>query len=327
MSQLTALPHLESLIAQAVQAPSGHNTQPWLFHCTGDDNHPHIEIRPDMRRALPVVDADGRELFASLGCAAENLCIAAAHMGYHTSVRVDEASGHIHIGLRPQAPAPQPLFAQIGQRQTNRSLYSGTLDATTLATLQNTPAEPGVRLHFFARGTPAFEQLTAFVCEGNTRQMSNHAFKAELKSWLRYNKKHQDATRDGLSYAVFGAPNVPRCIAKAVMGSKLNAQAQNRADRARIDSSSHLVLLTTAQHGPRQWVDLGRTLQRLLLQATALGVAHAYLNQPCEERELARAMAAQLGLQGEHPALLLRLGYARPRARSLRRAVADVLVP
>ena len=48
----------EYLVAQAVQAPSGHNTQPWLFACVEGG----IDIRPDMRRALPVVDADGRRV-------------------------------------------------------------------------------------------------------------------------------------------------------------------------------------------------------------------------------------------------------------------------
>ena len=49
--------------------------------------------------------------------------------------------------------------------------------------------------------------------------MQNEAFKSELKSWMRFNKKHQDQTHDGLSYAVFGAPNVPRFIAEVVMSA------------------------------------------------------------------------------------------------------------
>ncbi len=40
------------------------------------------------------------------------------------------------------------------------------------------------------------------------------AFKAELRQWMRYNRKHQDETADGLSYAVFGAPNLPRFMAE-----------------------------------------------------------------------------------------------------------------
>lgn len=66
------------MIEQAVKAPSGHNTQPWKFRLFSD----HIDILPDFSRALPVVDPNHRELFVSLGCAAENLCIAAAHRGW-----------------------------------------------------------------------------------------------------------------------------------------------------------------------------------------------------------------------------------------------------
>ena len=82
------------MIEQAVKAPSGHNTQPWLFK-TGETE---IEIRPDFTKSLPVVDPDNRELFVSLGCAAENLCIAASHKGYRTKVAIEE-NGIIRIIL------------------------------------------------------------------------------------------------------------------------------------------------------------------------------------------------------------------------------------
>ena len=40
------------LIEQACKAPSGHNTQPWLF----EPGAQQIRIHPDLRQALPVVD-------------------------------------------------------------------------------------------------------------------------------------------------------------------------------------------------------------------------------------------------------------------------------
>ena len=66
------------MMEQAVKAPSGHNTQPWLFRVQKD----RIQILPDMSKSLPAVDPDNRELFISLGCATENLCIAAEAKGY-----------------------------------------------------------------------------------------------------------------------------------------------------------------------------------------------------------------------------------------------------
>lgn len=82
----------EELVAQAVKAPSGHNTQPWHFELSGNT----IEIKPDFSRSLPVVDADNRELFVSLGCATENLCIAASHKGYDATVAVNETENSYH---------------------------------------------------------------------------------------------------------------------------------------------------------------------------------------------------------------------------------------
>ena len=46
-----------SLLRYAILAPSGHNTQPWLFRLTGAG----VEVRADRRRALPVVDPHDRE--------------------------------------------------------------------------------------------------------------------------------------------------------------------------------------------------------------------------------------------------------------------------
>ena len=156
--------------------------------------------------------------------------------------------------------------------------------------------------------------------------MQNEAFKAELKSWMRFNKKHQDQTLDGLSYAVFGAPNVPRWMAEPIMAMAINAKTQNKADREKIASASHLVLFTTRENSRREWVNLGRTLQRFLLTATELGISHAYLNQPNEEAEIASEMARTLGLDGEYPTILLRIGYGKQQAYSKRRPVEDVII-
>ena len=270
----------EFLVSKAVKAPSGHNTQPWRFR----QNELAVEIHPDFDRRLPVVDPHDRELFVSLGCAAENLCLAAQTRGCKSAVSVGD-KGVITVSLAEEAGVkPSPLFNQIDVRQTNRSIYTGeeiALDA--LKRLQAIRSEDGVSVHYYARQTKQFNDIEQYVFQGNTHQMQNEAFKAELKSWMRFNKKHQDQTLDGLSYAVFGAPNVPRWMAEPIMSMAINAKTQNKADREKIDSASHLVLFTTRENSRCEWVSLGRTLQRFLLTTTELGVAHAYLNQPNEE--------------------------------------------
>lgn len=310
------------LIEQAGKAPSGHNTQPWQFllHDSG------IDIRPDYRRALPVVEPDHRELFVSLGCAAENLCIAAAHRGYHTSLSIDD-NGIIRIRLsRTMPPQSAQHFAHISVRQTNRSLYNGKrIPAHDMATLRSVTTENGIAIHDFANGTPAYAAIADLIYASNRLQMRSQAFCHELQQWMRYNKKHQDDTRDGLSYAVFGAPNLPRFLAQFIITHTLNADSQNRSERKKIAAASHFILLTAHDNTRVQWIQLGRTLQRLLLTATALDIAHAYANQPNEIPELSEKMATILGITEEHPVILLRLGYGKPMPYSLRKPASATL--
>lgn len=70
---LPASASARDLIRYATLAANGHDTQPWLFRA--DDRG--IDILPDITRRTPVVDPDDHHLFASLGCAAENLALAA----------------------------------------------------------------------------------------------------------------------------------------------------------------------------------------------------------------------------------------------------------
>ena len=238
------------MIEQAVKAPSGHNTQPWKFRIHSD----HIDILPDFSRALPVVDPDHRELFVSLGCAAENLCIAAAHKGWLGKVSTS-SDGIIHVGLSRQEDIEAPHFEQIARRQTNRRCYDGSMiSENALALLKKTPVEPGIGIHLFQKGTQAFDDIAALVYEGNRRQMGNPAFKAELRQWVRYNRKHQDETADGLSYAVFGAPNLPRFMAEFIISHSLDAEKQNKTDRRNIASASHFALFTTRDNRREHWV-------------------------------------------------------------------------
>lgn len=76
------------LVRYATLAPSSHNTQCWKFRL--DDGA--ITILPDVARRCPAVDPDDHHLFVSLGCAAENLVVAAAALGLRA-----EQIGRAHV--------------------------------------------------------------------------------------------------------------------------------------------------------------------------------------------------------------------------------------
>ena len=317
---MTAPHPLLPLIEHAIRAPSGHNTQPWRFALGADC----ITIAPDFSKRLPVVDPDNRELYISLGCAAENLRIAASHHGYATTTAI-AADGAITITLQQQSGIiPNPLFAQIPRRQTNRATADGRrIPPPALNDILAASQSAGVQLHAWENGSPAFARLGALVMAGNTAQMRDPAFKRELLTWIRYNRKDSERTRDGLSYAVMGAPNLPRWLTALIIRLMLNPRSQNNSDRKKIAAASHLLLIASDGDNIPAWIATGGALQRLLLQLTAHGIASAWLNQPCEVPELRVRLADEC--PGAHPQILLRLGYAAPLPYALRRPLAEVV--
>jgi len=89
MDKLRAPPRLQGdvreLVRLATLAANGHNAQPWRFRI----RERAIHILPDHSRRTPAVDPDDHHLYASLGCAAENLAIAAAAGGRVGDLRFD----------------------------------------------------------------------------------------------------------------------------------------------------------------------------------------------------------------------------------------------
>ncbi len=312
---------MRELVRYATLAANGHNTQPWQFALR--DNT--IEIRPDVSRRLPVVDPQDRELWISLGCALENLLVAARAAGYAADVTYPTADDVITVRLAADTPQPSPLFDAIPLRQSTRSAYDGqAVPVADLEKIQVTPLEPGVTLRFVT--DPAgMATIVEYVAEGNLRQYADQAFVSELITWLRFNKKEALSSLDGLYSRCSGNPEAPRWLGRMfVAGTKPQQQAD--ADTAKLRSSLGAVVVAADADDKVAWVRTGQVYERLALTMTALNIKSALLNQPIEVAELRSQFQSALGLGGAAPQLLVRYGYAAALPRSLRRSVAQVLI-
>ena len=62
-----------------------------------------------------------------------------------------------------------------------------------------------------------------------------------------------------------------------------------------------------------------------MLVLTQAGIAHAYLNQPCEVPEISATLRENLSIAQAYSQILLRLGYAQPMAYSKRKDIREVI--
>ena len=316
----------KELIHYATLAPSGHNTQPWKFSIKGDS----IFIYPDYSRSLLVVDPDDHALFISLGCALENLIIAANHFGYQANVEYalsEEKSEVIKVRLtKNNDTKDDSLFDSIPLRQATRNKYdSKPIPEPDINSLREVTVQEGVIVQIFTQ-KEEIEPLISFVKDGNLLQFDNKAFVDELVSWIRFHKSDAENKRDGLRSAVMGAPSVPQWFGKLIMKFTTGKKEAIKCENA-IRNSSVLVLFISEDNSKKNWINIGRSFERLTLKATQLGIKHAHLNMPCEVFEVRARLKKHLRLPNEQqPLLLIRLGYSDPMPKSFRRNVADVLL-
>lgn len=311
---------LREIVRYATLAANSHNTQPWRFRIEAQ----RITVRPDFSRRCPAVDPDDHHLFVSLGCATENLVLAAEAHGYRASVSIDPADAAIRVDLESSSPSASELFHAIPKRQCTRADYNGQqVSSGQLDVLKAKAQDDGVAVQLFSDKAD-LEKVLEYVVAGNTVQMSDKAFVAELKDWIRFSEAAVVEYRDGLFAASSGNPVLPDWLGGWMFNFVFKADSENDRYRRHIRSSAGLFAFVSEHNKKESWIKVGRAYQRFALQATVFGLRHAHINQAVEVPEVRTQFADYLGIGDRRPDLLVRFGYGPELPRSLRRPVDRV---
>ncbi|WP_017314305.1 Acg family FMN-binding oxidoreductase [Mastigocladopsis repens] len=319
---------LEFLLNYAILAPSGHNTQPWLFRIA----HETIELYADRTRALPVTDPQDRELTMSCGAALFNLRLAIRHFGYTDAVKTfpnpddPDLLAHVWLGNpREETEEEYLLFATIARRHTNRLQFQNwEIPETLLSIMRKSAVEEGAWLEII-EGEDLRNAVTQLIAEGDRIQMANPHFRRELAAWIHSNRS---VTHDGMpAYAQTVNQLLDFCtpIPAHVTRTFDLGRGQAAKDWELAVGSPILAVLGTNEDTPASWFTAGQALERVLLLGQAVGVSASFLNQPIQVAQLRPKLRTLLN-KGGYSQVLLRLGFGPEVKPTPRRAVSEVLL-
>jgi hypothetical protein len=311
------------LVRYATLAPSSHNTQCWKFQIS----EKAISIFPDYTRRCPEVDPDNHHLFVSLGCATENLIQASLANGLKGNAIFD-ANGDsvIQVNLEPTKALESALFQAIPQRQSTRGDYDGkSISTHELKLLEQAGTGDNVQVIVLTE-RKAMENILEYVIQGNTSQMNNPPFVKELKEWIRFNATEAVRTGDGLYTLTTGNPSMPTWLGSSFFDLFVSTKSENDKYAKQVRSSAGIAIFVSNISNKENWIEVGRCYERFALQATALGIKNAFLNQPVEVSAVRTQFADYLGIGAGRPNLVVRFGRGNKLPQSLRRPVNSVII-
>lgn len=331
------LDSVEGTAAAGVLAASSHNTQPWSFRISEDG----IDVLGDTDRLMGLADARLRELHISLGCALENMSVAAAAQGLIANVEyVQRTADHFaRVTFAEGEPDPQTavLAEQIPLRRTNRGAY----DIERGVGPAELDALGGERLDALDVQWLTSADDRAWFGDMVVRATEEHVADVDVQrdshAWYRMTRQEVDEYRDGIT--VDGA-------AAGVVGTtflKLFPPTPDQFDEQWVKVTRDTHCATAPAYGlivapsagdHRAWVQVGRVYQRMHLKATALGLAMHPLSQPLtiRDRDLARgerngyANALEERAGGGEVVLAFRVGYPLVAVTPSPRRPLDVVV-
>jgi nitroreductase len=339
-----------ALVRAAILAASPHNTQPWLFKITDSS----IELHIDTQRNVGALDPYLREEHIGMGCALENLMLAAPANGYAAAAELlsgklgpipDEPKPQLlaRVNLAPGKREENELYNAIPRRHTNRGPYDPrkAISPDFVDALEHLPGDDAdVKVFVFTTAADQ-KKIAEISSTANTEIYSDPDVQHGSAHWIRTNWSSVQKYRDGLTVDAFGLPPITTAIAKVMPGQMLRWAASRRTG----NSYSNLMLSAPLigfiavrdRYAQEQCLQAGRIWQRAHLFATAHGLAARPCNEAVEmvdhERALGRP-ASRAALLNEitadptyQPTFVFYMGYPKLSAHaSPRRPVQAVLV-
>ena len=220
-------------------------------------------------------------------------------------------------GPRPPTPTDRELAAAIPQRRTNRRPF---LPASVPESVQHQlrHAAEAERAWLAVVSPAQFPMLRALLRRAHDTQQRDPAFRAEWAAWVG----RDGSTVDGVPVRNSGP--LPEPHDEWVLRDYSAGQAHRRVPGKDFEAVPMIAVIGSFHDQPLARLQAGSAMQRVLLTATAAGLATSFLSQVVEVPDTRAELRTLIG-GGLWPQTVLRIGYGTRVPSTPRRAVEDLL--
>ena len=327
----------EYIVQCGTLAANAHNTQPWSFRILGR----RIVLFADLKRNLGRADPRRRLMLMSMGCAVENMSVAAGQLGY--AVHIDDADSAtfpadggrcavLELSQRSDSGS-HPWFPALFRRCTTRTPFAPLPMPYRdfAAQLGDLSDLPDIRLEWYESPREQAAIVKAVMLSVQSFVDDEGAYRDGM-GWFRRSRQELEQRRDGISIFGGDAPLLVKEWVELFAGEDdllSPAFKQGEVDVAqRLAEATPLWVMVRADADiPGAWFRAGRMIERIYLAAAAAGYAVQPITYPTESPAAVAELTRAFGLGSRSvPLMLLRVGRAVIPTPSPRRELASVLL-
>lgn len=320
---------LKHVLENAILAPSMLNMQPWAFHLRDDA----LEVWVDIPRSVLFCDPKNTNLYLSVGAVLENIVLTAGTLGYSTRLEFfPQRHNPDYVAEVRFRKEDHPVGHENGHyqfiplRRTNRKRFSPRIVLDESKRALEACADTGGKFSLVFRKNRALERA---ILIADRVRFSNPDLVRQFVEIVKGKNRRIGLSSQNLE------PNWERALFfNAVMHTWIFLNCFGSPflvpfyyTRKHLVNTSTIGWLMGPRSSARDVVEAGRVMQRILLEATALGIHSHIINFPLmylehdhiplntREQRSVEAMRAVFhdqfnGKEGQILAIF-RLGYAK----------------
>ena len=272
---------IKRILDAGAQAPSGSNSQPWKFILRGNQ----IDVLASPGKDHPVLNYRSRGTWVAHGALLQNILIASRAIGYDLDFSVfpekSEPNLTLKLFFKKSSPREEPLYKSIYERATNRKPYKTVpLTDAQKSVLLKSDAESSGEIRLI-EDREQLKTLGEALSANEVVMFENPILHRLLFQEIVWTREEEENRGAGLYVKTMELKPAQRFALKFFkywslmnfLNQKLGAARMIAKENAKVYASVAAMGIIIVKDNDVDFVHAGRLMERLWLQATAMGLS------------------------------------------------------